>query len=115
MEKPELLPCPFCGEAKLLETENQWHELIACLNRKCDLYGYHITRKQWNMRRAPGWMPIETAPKDGSWIVAFRPGVQYFNQYMFVHWNKAFEEWSIPGSGVAGLTHWQPLPAAPEE
>lgn len=58
---------------------------------------------------AEGWQPIETAPKDGTWIIGATPhgvtplrwGVSWDDQ----HWAN--------GCVVYQPTHWMPLPAAP--
>ena len=72
------------------------------------------------------WQPIETAPKDGSWILVFEPVV--FEPCMHVvQWGES--QWSI-GSAKTWVTmalgpnpdtydadqstHWMPLPASPK-
>jgi hypothetical protein len=71
--------------------------------------------------RVPGdWEPIETAKPEGS-IIGWMPGWQCGSE---VHWcgdersggwylanNDPTDSW---GPGALALTHWQPLPAAPE-
>jgi hypothetical protein len=75
-----------------------------------------------------GWQPIETAPKDGTFIL----GAYFYNghepDYSIVRWNK--KDWlgycdgdrSILSQGDTYTdyhepfcTHWMPLPAAPTE
>lgn len=68
---------------------------------------------------ANGWLPIETAPKDGTPILAikkgFRPEVARWlegqwmtanNEVNYSDGKTCYFEWD--------LTHWQPLPAAPQ-
>ena len=67
------------------------------------------------------WQPIETAPKDGTWILVYKP----FNLYGFddskwfvdkyiVRW--ADECWNISMEDkVAYPTHWMPLPKPPTQ
>jgi len=68
----ELLPCPFCGHKKpryvsvAIKHERDVFHRIKC--DKCGAYGPHMLLKEeapeeWN-KRADGWQPIETAPKD---------------------------------------------------
>jgi hypothetical protein len=71
------------------------------------------------------WSPIDTALKDGSWILAFEPG-EYEPQIHVVRWG-SFEP-SILGKGHGWVTigigpdnfnlsveatHWMPLPSLP--
>ena len=67
------------------------------------------------------WQPIETAPKDGTWILVYKP----FNLYGFddskwfvdkyiVRW--ADECWNISMEDkVIYPTHWMPLPKPPKK
>lgn len=64
------------------------------------------------------WNPIETAPKDGTWILAINaaknPGRQHVVHYS-ERWGNHYP-WvtgSAPMDFVAGVTHWMPLPAPP--
>lgn len=68
------------------------------------------------------WMPIESAPKDGTFIFAFFRGTyesgkpDYFG---VVKWGEDFEGWGDVGwlenrKPVGDPTDWQPLPAAPD-
>jgi hypothetical protein len=61
------------------------------------------------------WRPIATAPKDGRRIIAYGKKDKPYESVVIVRWNSAFEEWSRPGAGVEGLTHWMPLPELPAE
>jgi hypothetical protein len=68
------------------------------------------------------WQPIETAPKDGEWILAavidLPCGGIYLSMPRSENWrpnNYSFggglwKDWS--GTGV-NVTHWMPLPAPP--
>jgi len=61
-----------------------------------------------------GWMPIETAPKDGKGILICRTG---FDCVVSARWSTHYDQWST-GSGpmafFAEPTHWQPLPPLPK-
>jgi hypothetical protein len=64
------------------------------------------------------WLPIESAPRDGTWVLAINAATNRGRQHV-VHYSerhgKAFP-WVTSGAPmdfVAGITHWQPLPAAP--
>lgn len=66
------------------------------------------------------WQPIETAPKDGTLILAtgWKGGkVNTSRNYVLCQYNKScegffnFSEWL----GYGFLTHWMPLPDSPED
>jgi hypothetical protein len=61
------------------------------------------------------WQPIETAPKDGSAVLAFWPKAYQGKGGMYVVlW---FDGQFVPTTmGYRGIkfTHWMPLPAPPE-
>jgi hypothetical protein len=65
-----------------------------------------------------GWLPIESAPRDGSTILAYsseRPG--YGIQY--VYWSREGKKWHNAHSGYPladgnKLTNWQARPAPPQ-
>lgn len=61
--------------------------------------------------RVPQWQPIATAPKDGTWMHAWRA---HDTLSELVRYNAdlgEFENWS--GFLTYQLTHWQPLPTQP--
>lgn len=63
-----------------------------------------------------GWQPIETAPRDGTWVWAFWPVQNGCDQQRVTCWVADEEggwmdaadyvDWTQP-------THWQPLPPPP--
>lgn len=71
------------------------------------------------MQKIDDWRPIETAPKDGSWFLAFYPrSAAYEDQFAVAHWYEA------PGNEPMFWdaaqhrddeqpTHWMPLPKLP--
>jgi hypothetical protein len=58
------------------------------------------------------WLPIETAPRDGSHVQLFRPEIQFVGYY-----GGADSGWHINAPGLPSLwpspTHWAPLRKAP--
>jgi hypothetical protein len=54
-----------------------------------------------------GWQPIETAPKDGTRILAF------IIEPEIVEYEPEYGQWLDYSSEVVSPTHWQPLPDAP--
>lgn len=73
----------------------------------------HYQRGRADAERA-AWLPIETAPKDGSFIVANRLGevcpFVSLNGYATIGNAPGLADWSWPEQA----THWRPLPAPPE-
>lgn len=65
------------------------------------------------MREAVAWQPIETAPKDGAWILAWLGGIAGCPDT--IQW--AYGGWWNGSTGhvrsEASPTHWMPLPQAP--
>ena len=83
------------------------------------------------------WQPIETAPKDGTWICLWRgksPSYGKWSPFVIARWDEAEEAFAWPDDGVdpwfdaeraderieAGdnfasdqFTHWMPLPSPP--
>lgn len=84
--------------------EQMWQELEACVKRL--------------NTRTSGWQPIETAPKDGSFILLLTP-------YGIIqgHWNDDCWNQNVCDSTYemacavisADPTHWMPLPEPPNE
>lgn len=74
-------------------------------------------------RRAREWQPIETAPKDGSGIVAYDPGGTFPNGRSnppfvgIAAWSEGDDlnepHWSGPGTPKGHPTHWFKVPSAP--
>lgn len=61
------------------------------------------------------WMPIETAPKDGTRIIIWRD-----HRVCLARWrtldgdNGYWDEWSVPMKRLTvPPTHWMPLPSPP--
>ena len=95
------------------EERLQWEfargEALAAL-RAIEGAGYKVERD---------WQPIETAPRDGTWILVYYPrGVRAVN------WGGAYHvpqigtvnAWCLGSVGFLEPdepTHWRPLPAAP--
>ncbi|KEZ17215.1 hypothetical protein CP98_03714 [Sphingobium yanoikuyae] len=67
-----------------------------------------------------GWQPIETAPRDGTWIVTAGGGADFG---MPMKWNERggawecdavmLEDWDNQAEGYSRPTHWRPLPDVP--
>lgn len=69
-------------------------------------------RKAEAERDAARWQPIETAPRDGTTIWCYWPGIYGRQGVGWFVWDE-FEEWTTPTVHYGYPTHWMPLPAAP--
>ena len=54
------------------------------------------------------WKPIETAPKDGTKILAFKNGAKFV-----CYWCDFAGGWIRDTFDCGGITHWMPLPPDP--
>lgn len=132
-----LLPCPKCfsndvrviGGRATCEGSRILYTVGACVKCVCGLCIYADTPSQavanWNTRSSQ-WQPIDTAPKDGSPILAVVTGYKYHGkQAPFLKPFVASVEWSDPDQEWV-LAHaedlyeayifslWQPLPEPPK-
>jgi Lar family restriction alleviation protein len=141
MTNPTLLPCPFCGSAddndlrRVIdgEWENAWIECDRCgaqgpyaamqqlpidnisdedfikAKRLVDAEASAAAIAAWNQRSA--WQPIETAPRDGAWILAWDG-----SQQLILWWSDRLSGWTFNNDWEIleeSVTHWQPLPSPP--
>jgi len=60
------------------------------------------------------WEPIETAPKDGTWVLIWCGWVGHPRSSAFEHGSWQNLPW-IANSKDYNPTHWMPLPAPPTE
>jgi len=71
---------------------------------------------------ASPWLPIETAPKDGALFLAWSQVLGSSDPehgFVTAHWGESDEDWvsNIVDDGCfypGELTHWMPLPPAPD-
>ena len=126
---PKLEPCE-CGRTPTIlrrkrlrsgrfQVDEMWIECTPCGARGST---YHPDDEPtaiaaWN-RRASGWQPIETAPRDGTWVLCAHDVAKWTRIGMQ---SKNFGPgWYYSATGFAATykadvpTHWQPLPPAPE-
>lgn len=99
-------------------SKEQFPEQFAEIRKACEDWADE------SEKGAPGWQPIETAPKDGIAILVHIPGDRRPVQEAW--WALSYEGgpgyWSTPfgpnGRGYIILadspTHWMPLPPPPE-
>ena len=78
-----------------------------------------VVRNQRDAERAR-WQPIDTAPKDGTEILAGAFCKEYDHQFV-ASYDEGVDYKKFPWIGAEGIrdhrdfpTHWMPLPAAPQ-
>ena len=60
------------------------------------------------------WQPIETAPKEGAWVLVYADGAI---NCAYVEAGKLPEDWTRPANPNVlpwAVTHWMPLPNPPK-
>ena len=130
MTTPALLPCPFCGGNDLsFRTEmegDDYRTVIECTDYvvcgNCGAKGPPVSSTEmlweetaaaaaWNQRSA--WQPIETAPRDGTKILAWdgdEPQIVWWCDGG--RWISDYLQEYHPGEREYP-TYWQPLPSPP--
>lgn len=81
-------------------------------------YFYRCPEKhEWDKpKKATGWRPIETAPKDGEEFLAYRHDAGVFTAWWETDCDDADEVmWTARGEDLTGdhPTHWMPFPKPP--
>ena len=119
-QREELKPCPFCGSATEDGMGYNYHK-VCCSNLACSMSNMYFTKKEWNTRAkaqaVPQWIPVsERLPehKDGMWsdpVIAMSDTGDVFRLSYCGGWQRTS---SFMDSGSSNVTHWMPLPAAPE-
>lgn len=86
----------------------------------CDVCYWRERAARVEAMTCDGWQPIESAPKDGTYILAINARTNPGRQHV-VHYSERYNDrftWvtdSAPMSFVNGITHWMPLPEPPQE
>ena len=124
-DTPELKECPFCGCLAWLHTHGgvlsdarEGHR-IECEGDCHSMTCYWHTKEEainiWNTRKAPEWMPIETAPKDGTTILAYSPEADLIRT---TRWRNrkdhGYDGWGEFNSVSWPAECWMPLPESPK-
>lgn len=61
------------------------------------------------------WQPIETAPKDGTFILGWHPALSWpHGRQDVVAWDETHLHWTDGCFEVSWPTHWMPLPEPPQ-
>jgi hypothetical protein len=120
------------GESELREALEQWDhfqpyittpQIVTLANEMAEAIRGAISR---HAQDAEGWRPIETAPKDGTVVLLYRPlAERTLDPVMTIRKTTANPRHCWPATipeGADGLnftegscfaTHWMPIPAAP--
>lgn len=88
-----------------------WQVEVSNLGLGLLLNGLDYALNELNrLRKSSDWMPIESAPRDGSMILVFEKGAISNKR-----WDSAYSDWVHEFPGIPGNSHWMPLPPAPGE
>lgn len=100
---------------------NGWNEAAELHQRHADELSHEIERME-SEPRAQEWRPIESAPKDGSYVLLVNMNAKpnfrclYIGAYRFgldrEPWSPE-KQWRDYAGKYATPTHWQPLPEPP--
>ena len=133
----KLLPCPFYGSLDFGYSAQDGHDFAVCNNCGAEgPFSYKTGIAAWNQRTIP-WQPIETAPKDGTWVLLAGGECEYNEEsdnrkrVVTAQWTTEYRsnagdlpiadfgrwEFAYYDSGFYGEyenpAHWQPLPSPP--
>jgi hypothetical protein len=65
---------------------------------------------EWKMNQND-WQPIETAPRDGAWVLGWAYGEPLVVRWLNGQWVETFRGEEV---GFDYPTHWMPIPKGPE-
>ena len=92
-----------------------WAETLESFGRKPTAEKYRATAEKYRRladlaeKGAEGWLPIASAPLDGSEVLFVAHGEVYQGR-----WDKREKMWRSARGLLFGIaTHWRPLPAPP--
>lgn len=135
----DLLPCPFCGgRAEIVDELLTFHSMCTLCGATGSVSSYlNGALDSWNRRSQPvvsQWLPIESAPKDGTEVLLFGrdcvtygswsepssiPRLVYQDGFAPEHvWEEFEPYWASADGGFTEEhppTHWQPLPPPPQQ
>jgi hypothetical protein len=96
-----ILPCPFCG-AEAAQPKYDF----GIFNVTCKSCLATASPSAWNARTEIQWQPIETAPKDGTEILAYWT---YAKDHEVLHWGTCSWKNHKDGAYVTKPDYWLPL------
>jgi hypothetical protein len=111
------LPSPFAAAPEEPSEEGpSLSETIAELRAVTKKYGVSLSAAA---PAGEGWRPIESAPKNGTWFLAFGGGCEGVQRVSYlertgawdVEGNLTLDDYDTEPDGYCRPTHWMPLPA----
>lgn len=94
-------------------------EYDACFDDSERCTQHAAIRKALEAAEQAAWQPIETAPRDGNFIMVAKLNSEYFVRQSA--WSRINHEWVVDKNEYITVcldfqpTHWRPLPELPKE
>ena len=74
----------------------------------------HALRKALKAADKAAWRPVETAPRDGQWVMLWWPRREQFPVFGYFEAGRWHSRYTLSFDGDPQPTHWLSIPAPPE-
>jgi len=116
-ELKELLPCPFCGNTRLMGgRKSVASHCVCCRACHAEIETPHLATaiEKWNTR-ASQWIPVgERKPEKASDQLS-APVLLFCDDGPIVgYWDFRYKGWRSRGFNIVSVTHWRELPTPPK-
>lgn len=119
-ESRTLLPALAVDARAAMKERDSLHQELVTVRAALAEMERERNQARAELKQATEWRPIETAPKDGTFILGYYSETtyphEYVTRYAVVQWLPVGDEhgeWFEDTGEVLWPTHWQPLPLPP--